>query len=118
MSDNQAFLAMVNDWQRHWGAVPFTPTPTVYRATDDSGATQTLLPLPPHHRICPYCGQSASSDWLYCGQGETWGCGAPLVQISGVSASEYRASLTTKQAGEAMMELGRAMGNNLSRGAK
>ena len=30
-------------------------------------------------RICPYCGRSARPDWLYCGQGQTWGCGAPLM---------------------------------------
>ena len=29
---------------------------------------------------CSYCGQSARPDWLYCGQGETGGCGAPLAQ--------------------------------------
>ena len=27
---------------------------------------------------CPYCGSRTHSNWLTCGEGETWGCGGAL----------------------------------------
>ena len=65
----------------------------------------SITPLPPKRsdsqptRTCPYCGQPAQPDWLVCGQGQTWGCGAALVPDEEVSV---RAHLTTAEAGEAI----------------
>lgn len=33
-------------------------------------------------RTCSYCGQPAQPNWLTCGEGQMWGCGAPLARLS------------------------------------
>jgi hypothetical protein len=55
---------------------------------------------------CPYCGMANDPEWLTCGQGQWWGCGAPLkendnaprvtrnVMQPGISAREFEKTIT------------------------
>ena len=29
---------------------------------------------------CSYCGSEARPGWIVCGEGKTWGCGAPILR--------------------------------------
>jgi ribosomal protein S27AE len=39
---------------------------------------------PRNTRTCPYCGMANDPEWLTCGQGQWWGCGAQLEEDDNV----------------------------------
>lgn len=46
---------------------------------------------------CIYCGQRSSSDWLICGENQSWGCGASLPRLTTIKATHGRLSIKTQQ---------------------